>query len=85
MKIRSAVPENGCLIFCGERKKNRKKNRKNICKTYTLPPHRRLRKNGLNISFWNSYTKTNYSRNSIFSKTANIVYEKCRQWIWCRI
>jgi len=25
MKIRSAVPENGCLIFCGEREKNRKK------------------------------------------------------------
>jgi len=31
MKIRSAVPENGCLIFCGGRKKNRKKikNKKN--------------------------------------------------------
>jgi len=38
MIIRSAVPENGCLIFCGGRKKNKKKN---ICKTYTHP---RLRK-----------------------------------------
>jgi len=37
MKIRSAVPENGCL----KTKKNNKKT-KNICKTYTLPPHRRL-------------------------------------------
>ena len=25
MKIRSAVPENGCLIFCGGRKKKQKK------------------------------------------------------------
>jgi len=25
MKIRSAIPENGCLMFWGERKKNRKK------------------------------------------------------------
>jgi len=38
MKIRSAVPENGCLIFmhyrCGGRKKNkRRKAKKNICKT----------------------------------------------------
>ena len=24
MKIRSAVPENGCLVFCGERKKSKK-------------------------------------------------------------
>jgi len=24
MKIRSAVPENGCLVFCGERKKTEK-------------------------------------------------------------
>ena len=39
MKIRSAVPENGCLTFDG-----RKKSKKNTCKTYTLPPHRRLRK-----------------------------------------
>jgi len=31
MKIRPAVPENGCLVFCGERKKQKK----NICKTYT--------------------------------------------------
>jgi len=46
MKIRSAVPENGCLIFFGGQKKNKKKQNKtkNICKTYTLPPHRRLRK-----------------------------------------
>jgi len=35
MKIRSAVPENGCLIFCGGRKKN-KKNKKKICKTYYI-------------------------------------------------
>jgi len=37
MKIRSAVPENGCLIFLADGKKS-------ICKTYTLPPHRRLHK-----------------------------------------
>jgi len=28
MKIRSAVPKNSCLIFCGEQKKNEKKNKK---------------------------------------------------------
>jgi len=45
MKICSAVPENGCLVFCGERKKQKQnKTDKNICKTYTHPPHRRLRK-----------------------------------------
>jgi len=46
MKIRSAVPENGRLIFLvdGKNKKKQKKTKKNICKTYTLPPHRRLRK-----------------------------------------
>jgi len=46
MKINSAVPENGCLVFYGGRKKNGKKqkDKKNICKTYTYPPHRRLRK-----------------------------------------
>ena len=43
MKIRSAVPENGCLVFFGERKKTEK----NICKTYTHPPHPRLRKQRL--------------------------------------
>jgi len=51
MKIRSAVPENGCLIFCGGQKKqekNRKKNKKNICKTYTHPPHGRLRNQSSN-------------------------------------
>jgi len=32
MKIRSAVPENGCLIFCGERKKNKKKQKKTSVK-----------------------------------------------------
>ena len=42
MKIRSAVPENGCLIFCG----GRKKKQKNICKTYThlRPIAARMRK-----------------------------------------
>ena len=30
-KIRSAVPENGCLVFCGEQKKNRKKSVKHMC------------------------------------------------------
>jgi len=38
MKIRSAIPENGCLVFCGGRKKREKKQNKktkNICKTYT--------------------------------------------------
>jgi len=40
MKIRLAVPEKGRLIVLV----NGKKNKKNICKTYTLSPHRRLRK-----------------------------------------
>jgi len=40
MKIRSAVPENGCLVFFVTDGKKQK----NICKTYTLPPHWRLRK-----------------------------------------
>jgi len=47
MKIRSAVPENGCLVFLTDEKKQKKtekKQEKNICKTYTHPPHRRLRK-----------------------------------------
>jgi len=59
MKIRSAVPENGCLFICGGRKKTKQKKQKktkknnnkktkkttnNIYKTYTHPPHRRLRK-----------------------------------------
>jgi len=43
MKIHSNVPENGCVIFFCGRKKNKNK-QKNICKTYTLPHHRRLRK-----------------------------------------
>jgi len=41
MKIRSAVPEkrlSGIFVADG------KKAKKNICKTYTHPPHRRLRK-----------------------------------------
>ena len=44
MKICSAVPENGCLIFLTDGKKT--KNKKNICKTYTHPPPtgRQLRK-----------------------------------------
>jgi len=42
MKICLAVPENGCLIFLVDGKKT--KNKKSICKTYTLLPHRRLRK-----------------------------------------
>jgi len=50
MKIRSAVPENGCLIFLTDGKqlksKKQKKCKKNICKTYTHPPPtgKRLRK-----------------------------------------
>ena len=32
MKIRSAVPENGCLVFVTDEKKTKKQ--KNICKTY---------------------------------------------------
>jgi len=43
MKIRSAVPENGCLVFCGGRKKTGKKQKKTSVK-HTHPPHRRLRK-----------------------------------------
>jgi len=41
MKIRSGVPENGCLIVLVDGKKNKKKN---ICKTYMLLHHQRLRK-----------------------------------------
>ena len=37
MKIRSAIPENGCLVFFDgqkkKQKKRQKKNRKKICKT----------------------------------------------------
>jgi len=47
MKIRSAVPENGCLIFDGRKNnKKAKQKTKNNCKTYTHPPPtgRRLRK-----------------------------------------
>ena len=48
MTIRSAVPENGCLIFLTDEKKHKKikKKQKNICKTYTHPPPtgKRLRK-----------------------------------------
>jgi len=48
MKIRSAVPENGCLVFFWRTEKNKTKNKKTenrkICKTYTHPPHRRVRK-----------------------------------------
>jgi len=58
MKIRSAVPENGCLIFFDGRKKQEKK-KKNICKTYTHPPHRRLRKWGQGVS--NTVAVANYS------------------------
>jgi len=54
MKIRSAVPENGCLIFLTDEKrtktkKNKKKTKINICKTYTHPPPtgRRLLKSAL--------------------------------------
>jgi len=45
MKIRSAVPENGCLIVLVDEKKT-KKTKENTCKTYTHPPPtgRRLRK-----------------------------------------
>ena len=32
MKIRSAILENGCLVFCGERKKNKKKQKKTYVK-----------------------------------------------------
>jgi len=39
MKIRLAVPENGCLIFFDGRKKTKKKQKKNICKTYTHSRH----------------------------------------------
>ena len=35
MKIRSAVPKNGCLIFLTDEKKTKK----NICKTYTHSRH----------------------------------------------
>jgi len=38
MKIRSAIPEIGCLIFMHYRG-GRKKNKKKRCKTYTHPRH----------------------------------------------
>jgi len=44
MKIRSAVPEDGCLVFLWRTEKTKNKTKRNICKTYTHPPHRRLRK-----------------------------------------
>ena len=46
MKIRSAIPENGCLIFTHYRCGGRKKNKRNICKTYThsRPIAARMRK-----------------------------------------
>jgi len=42
MKIRSAVPENGCLIFMHYRVADGKKT-KNICKTYTHSRHLAVR------------------------------------------
>ena len=33
MIIRSAVPENGCLVFLWRKEKSKKKNKENICKT----------------------------------------------------
>jgi len=38
VKIRSGVPENGCLIVVADGKKAKKK-QKNICKTYMHPRH----------------------------------------------
>ena len=46
MKIRSAVPENGCLIFCGGRKKNKNKNKKTSVK------HIRIRQVGGCVNYW---------------------------------
>jgi len=46
MKIRSAVPENGCLVFFvadGKSRKKQKKTKRTSVK-HTHPPHRRLRK-----------------------------------------
>jgi len=40
MKIRSAVPENGCLVFLWRTEKKQKK----TYVKHTHPPHRRLRK-----------------------------------------
>jgi len=34
----------GIFLTDGKNKKNKKETEKNICKTYTHPPHRRLRK-----------------------------------------
>jgi len=41
MKIRSAVPENGCLVFCGERKKTKKNKKKH--RQQTSVKHIRIR------------------------------------------
>jgi len=61
MKIRSAVPKNGCLIFFAEQKKT-KKTKKNICKTYTLPPHQRLRKTARNL-YWSYHVDREIDKN----------------------
>jgi len=42
MKIRSAVPENGCLIVLMDEKNKKQKTKKN-CKTYMHPPPTRRR------------------------------------------
>jgi len=45
MKIRSAVPENGCLVFLWRTEKNEEsKKQKKTSVKHTHPPHRRLRK-----------------------------------------
>jgi len=65
MKIRSAVPENGCLVFLWRTEKV-KKTKKNICKTYTHPPHRRLRKKDktfkLQVTTCNKQLATNVNK-----------------------
>jgi len=80
MKIRSAVPENGCLVFFDGRKKT-KKNRKNICKTYTHPPHRRLRKQGSRMNLFIQQVKAaKFVESNVDAAVANEAEPQRRGW-----
>jgi len=82
MKIRSAVPENGCLIVLVDGRKQKKQ--KNNCKTYThLPPTgRRLRKlmSVLNVSFCRSYVQILIFDNWSFFQSGSAVSHCCRHY-----
>jgi len=78
MKIRSAVPKNGCLIVLvdGKKQKNTKKNKKNICKTYTHPRHTgsRLRKKTCSdITISDIHITSNHSEHMLLSRPSHLV------------